>query len=234
MFDLRSLLIGFILIIKKYTCINIKIYEESSDDDYKDGIILLPIVGLAVGFVASFISSFKMFYDGFFISIIILCYYCIITKTVNLRDVYRTLNYIIKPKNQSEHISGTIGIIIICLIYFSLLRLVDVTAVLLMPVVGFSGLMILSMVFNRNKNGTEIIKYCDKYHSLSALGISFALAVVINYKLVIPLALTYMISGTLVNILDKKVKRIPNSIEGFIIEITQMIFLILTYIFKIT
>lgn len=234
MFDLESLIIGVILIIKKYTCIDIKIHAESNDDDYKNGIILLPLVGLAIGFVASFISSFKIFYDDFFISAVVLSYYCIITKTVNLRDTYRTLNYIIKPKNQSEQISGTIGIIIICLFYFSMMRIVDVTAVLLMPVAGYSGLIILSMVFDRNKNGTSVIKYCDKYHSLSAFGISFALAVVINYKLVVPLALTYMISGAVVNILDKKIKLLPNSIEGFIIEITQIIFLILTYIFKIT
>jgi len=233
MFDLRSLLIGVILLINKYTCIKIKNFSDSNDEDYKNGIMLLPIVGLAIGFVASFISSFKMFYDGFFISVATLSYYCIITKTANLRDTYRTLNYIIKPKNQTEQISGIIGIIVICLFYFSLLRLVDVTAVLLMPVAGFSGLMILSMVFSRNKDGTSIIKYCDKYHSLFAFGISFTLAVVINYKLVIPLALTYMISGVIVNILDKKIKLLPNSIEGFIIEIIQIIFLILTYIFKI-
>nr|WP_312577069.1 hypothetical protein [Sedimentibacter sp.] len=234
MFDLESLIIGVILIIKKYTCIDIKIHAESNDDDYKNGIVLLPLVGLAIGFAASFISSFKIFYDDFFISAVVLSYYCIITKTVNLRDTYRTLNYIIKPKNQSEQISGTIGMIIICLFYFSLIRIVDVTAVLMMPVAGYSGLIILSMVFDRNKNGTSVIKYCDRYHSLSAFGISFALAVVINYKLVIPLSLTYMISGLVVNILDKKIKLLPNSIEGFIIEITQLIFLIFTYIFKIT
>ncbi len=234
MFDLGSLIIGVILIIKRYTCIDIKIHAESNDDDYKNGIIMLPLVGLAIGFAASFISSFKIFYDDIFISAVVLLYYCIITKTVNLRDTYRTLNYIIKPKNQSEQISGTIGIIIICLFYFSLIRVVDVTAVLLMPVVGYSGLIILGMLFDRNKNGTIIIKYCDKYHSLSAFGMSFALAVVINYKLVIPLALTYMISGAVVNILDKRIKLLPNSIEGFIIEINQLIFLIFTYIFKIT
>jgi len=234
MFDLKSLMIGVILIIKKYTCIDIKIYAESNDEEYKNGIILLPLVGLAIGFVASFISSFKIFYDNFFISAIVLSFYCIITKTVNLRDTYKTLNYIIKPKNQTEQISGTIGIIIICLFYFSLIRIVDVTAVLLMPVAGYSGLISLSMLFNRNKNGTSVIKYCDKYHSLSAFGMSFALSVVINYKLVVPLALTYMISGAVINILDKKIKLLPNSIEGFIIEMTQLIFLIFTYIFKIT
>jgi len=233
MFDLRSLIIGIVLIIKKYTCINIKVYAESNDDDYKYGIILLPLVGFVIGFFACFISAFRIFYDDIFISVVVLSYYCIITKTVNLRDTYRTLNYIIKPINQSEQISGIIGIIIICLFYFSLIRLVDITALFLMPVAGYSGLIILSTVFKRNKDGTSIIKYCGKYHEISAFSLSFIMAAVINYKLVIPLALTYMVSGVVVNIMDKKIKLLPNSIEGFIIEITQLIFLIFTYLFKI-
>lgn len=234
MFEAKSIFIGFILMLKKYTIININIYTDIEDEDYQNGIIALPILGLAIGFFASFISSFKIFYDGFFVSAATLTYYCIITKTVNLRDTYKTLNYIIKPKNQSEEISGIIGIIIICLFYFSLMRIINVTAILLMPVAGFSGLIILSTVFERDKSGTKIIKYCDKYQVLVAFIISFALAVLINYKLVIPLSLTYMIAGIVVNILDKKIELIPNSVEGFIIEITQIIFLIFTYIFKIT
>ena len=233
MFDLRSLLIGIILILKKYTCINIKVYAESNDEDYINGIILLPLVGLVIGFVASFISSFKIFYDDFFISVIVFTYYCIITKTVNLRDTYKTLNYIIKPKSQSEQMSGTIGMIIICMFYFVLIRLVDVTTLFIMPVAGYSGLIILSTVFKRNKDGTSIIKYCGNYHKIAAFSISFISAVLINYKLVVPLALTFMVSGIIVDFMDKKIKILPNSIEGFIIEITQVIFLTFTYLFKI-
>lgn len=233
MFDLRSLTIGIVLIIKKYTCINIKIYADSNDEDYKNGIILLPLLGFFIGFFAWFISGFRMFYDDFFVSVLVLTYYCIITKTASLRDTYRTLNYIIRPKNGSEQISGIVGIIIICMFYFSLMRLVDITAIFLMPVVGYSGLVILSTVFTRNKEGTSIIKYCGKFHEISAFSISFISAVVINYKLVVPLALTYMVSGLVVNMMDKKIKILPNSIEGFIIEITQLMFLIFTYLFKI-
>jgi len=233
MFELRSLVIGFILMLKKFTLINITIHEEPNNDDYINGIMLLPLIGFAIGFFACLISAFKIFYDDFFVSILVFTYYCIITKTVNLIDTYRTLNYIIKPKNGSEQISGIIGIIIICLIYFSLIRLVHVTALIIMVVTGYSGLIILSTVFKRNKDGTSIMKYCGKYHKISAFIISFAFAALINYKLVIPLALTYMISGFVVSTLDKKIKIIPNSIEGFIIEVTQLLFLIITYIFKI-
>lgn len=233
MFDLRSIVIGVVLMLKKYTIINITIYADSNDDDFKNGIMALPLIGLAVGFVTFLIASFKFVYDEFFISTLTFGYYCLVTKTVNLTDTYRTLNYIIKPKNQSEQISGIIGIMIISLIYFSLLRIVPVTALIIMPVAGYSSLIILSTIIKRNKDGTAIMKYCSKYHSIAAFSTSFLLAAIFNYKLVISLSLTYMISGMIVSSLDKKIKILPSSIEGFFIEITQVIFLIITYLLKI-
>jgi len=233
MFDLKSIVIGAILMLKKYTCINITIYADTNDDDLKNGIIALPLIGLAVGFVAFLISSFRFVYDDFFISSLIFGYYCLVTKTVNLIDTYKTLNYIIKPKNQSEQISGIIGIIIISLIYFSLIRIVPSTALIIMPIAGYSSLIILSTIIKRNKDGTSVMKYCSKYHSLAVFGISFFLTAIFNYKLVIPLSLTYMITGMIVSTLDKKIKLLPYSIEGFFIEITQVTFLIITYLIKI-
>ncbi|MDD2493875.1 MAG: hypothetical protein PHE29_01650, partial [Tissierellia bacterium] len=125
MLDLRSFVIGFILMLKKFTIININIYEEPRDGDYVNGIILLPILGFILGFFASFISSFRLFYDGYFVSIFVFVYYCTITKTVNLIDSYKTLNYMIKPKNYSEQIAGIIGIVVMSLLYVSLIKLVN-------------------------------------------------------------------------------------------------------------
>ncbi len=233
MFDLRSIVIGIILMLRKYTCIDITIYAETNEDDYKNGILVLPLIGLAVGLVAFVISSLKIFYDGFFVSAVILAYYNIITKTVNMKDTYRTLNYYIKPKNQSEQLSGIIGIILINLMYFSLFRIVPSTSLIVMSVAGYSSLIILSAVINKNKENTSIMKYCGKYHIIAAFGISFLTAVIFNYKLVISLSFTYMISGMIVSMLDEKIKLFPSSAEGFFIEITQLLFLIITYLLKI-
>lgn len=233
MFDLRSIVIGMILMLKKFTCINITIYAESSDEDYENGIFVMPIIGLAVGFAAFLIASLKVFYDGFFVSTVILTYYNIITKTVNMKDTYRTLNYYNKPQNQTEHLPGIIGITIINLMYFSLFRIVPSTALIVMAVAGYSSLIILSTIIKRNKDSTSIMKYCNKYHVIGAFGISFLIAALFNYKLVISLSLTYMLSGMIVSMLDDRIKVFPTSVEGFIIEITQVMFLIITYIMKL-
>lgn len=233
MFELQSFVIGIILMLKKYTLINITINEEPCDEDYKNGIMLLPIIGLTTGFFACFIMAFKIFYDSFFVSVIVFMYYCIITKTVSLIDSYKVLNYYIKPKKSSEQLSGILGILIMSMLYISLMRLVNIKALIIMTTAGYSGLIITSSYIDRDKECTSVMKYCGKYHRLSAFIISFAAAVIINYRLVIPLALTYMIMGVTVKIIDKRIKLLPSSIEGFIIEITQLIFITVTYLFKI-
>lgn len=230
---LKSFVLGGILMLKKYTCLNVELYEITSDEDYINGIMLLPLIGAAMGFFASFISSFRLFYDGYFVSIMVLAYYCIITKTVNLLDTYRTLNFITKPETGTEELTGTIGVSIICLLYISLIKLVNVNALIVMAAAGYSGLIILSAVFQRNKDATTIMKHCGNHHIAAAFIISFCIAVLIDYRLVVPLSLTYMISGLVVNALDKKIKIMPVSAEGFIVEGIQILFLIITYVFKI-
>lgn len=233
MFDLRSMVIGVILMLKKYTCVDITIYAETNEDDYINGIYALPLIGFAIGFIALLLSSLKIFYDDLFVSAIILSFYNIITKTVNIKETYRTLNYYIKPKNQTEQLSGLIGIILINLMYFSLFRIVSPTALVVMAAAGFSSPIILSAVIKRNKENTFIMKHCSKNHIIAAFGISFLIALIFNYRMVISLSLTYMMSATIVSLLDEKIKVLPSSVEGAFIEITQVMFLMITYLLKI-
>lgn len=233
MFDLRSIVIGLVVMLKKYTCVSLTIYQEANEEDYINGIMTLPLLGLVIGFFAFILSAFKYIYDGFFIAALVLLYYCIITRTINLKDVYRTLTYYIKPATQADQITGIVGVSILCLIYFSLFRLVPLTSLIIMPAAGFSCLIILSKVIKRDLDSTSILKYCNKYHIISAFFTTFLFAAIFNYKLIISLSLTYMVMGISVSILDKKIQNAPASIEGFIIEISQVIFLMITYIFKL-
>ncbi len=233
MTDIRSIVIGVVLMLKKYTCINITIYEDEDEEDYKNGVFVLPLIGFVMGFMALLILSLRFFYDGFFISTLILAYYSIITGTINMRDTYKTLNYYIRPGTQSEHLPGYIGITLIILMYISLFRTVPPSAVAVAYTAGFSNLIISSALINRDKENTSIMKHCTKYHIIAAFGISFLAAAILNYRLVIPLSLTYMLSGAIISTLDEKVETLPSSAEGLIIEATQLLFLIVTYLLKV-
>lgn len=233
MADLRSIVIGMVLMLKKYTCINITIYAETNDEDFISGIFAMPLIGFGIGFVALLISSLKLYYDGFFVSILMLIFYVIITKLTTLKDTYRTLNYYIKPGSQTEQLSGLVGITLIILMYFDLFRIVPSSAIVVAFTAGYSNLIILSAVIKRDKDNTSIIKYCNKYHIITAFAISFLVAAIFNYKLVISLSVTYMISALVVSLLDEKIKVLPSSVEGFLIEMTQVLFLIVTYLMKL-
>lgn len=230
MFDLRSIVIGTVLMLRKYTCINITIYADSNEEDFKNGILALPVIGLAVGFAAFLLLTLRYVYDGLFISVLVLCLYCAATRAVNITDVYRTLNYIVKPKNQSEQIVGTTGVVLLLLLYVSLFKVVSPPAVILMCVAGYSNLMVLSPIIKRNKEFTSVMKHCGRYHVIAAFAMSFALAALFSYRLVISLALTYIVSGLAVSLADRKIKTLPNSVEGLFIEASQIIFLAITYL----
>ena len=229
MFDLRSIVAGIILMLKKYTFINITIYADTTDEDYKSGILALPVIGFVIGFAAFFIAGLKFFYDSFFIGALILIYLYIITKSVNIKDTYTSLNLLLKSKDDNELTNGMIGVILISILYFSLIPLIPSTALIIMPVTGFSNLIILSFIIKGNKDDTSVMKYCEKHHVISAFAISFLFTVIFNYRLVISLALTYMITGIIMSLWEEKIGRITEAFEGFAIEITQVLFLVITY-----
>ncbi len=229
MFEIKNAFVGALLMLNKFTIFNIKFYADADDSDYSFGVILLPILGLLIGVASVFISIFKLIYSPLFVSILIMIYYFIITKSTNILDTYKTINLIIKPKNSNEQVFNTISIIIICLLYFVLFSVVSIRAILLMPLIGFSNLLISSLLIKRNKENTEILKYCTKNHAIFAFAFSFIITIIISYKLCIALSITLIISATIINIIDSKIKILPSSIEGFIIEMSQILFLAISY-----
>ena len=230
MFEAKNAFIGALLMLKKFTIFNIKFYAETEDSDYIFGVFLLPFLGLLIGTFSLAISIFKFLYEPIFVGILIFIYYCIITKSINIIDTYKTINTIIKPKNTNEQLLSTISIVLLCLLYFTLFSISSIRAILLAPMVGFSNLLILSLLIKRNKENTSILKYCTKNHAILAFVFSFVVTIIISYKLTVSLALTYIITGILTNYFDLKIKILPSSVEGFIVEISQILFLILCYL----
>ncbi|HHZ01431.1 MAG TPA: hypothetical protein GX396_00635 [Tissierellia bacterium] len=217
--------------LRKYTCVNITIYQETNEEDYINGIGALPLIGLALGFFSFIIASLRYLFEGFFISSVVLLYYCLITKAVNIKDVYGTFNYYFN-KEYCKDTWEVIILVIICLMYYSLFRIVPITSLILMPSVGFSCMIILSQIIKGDLSNTSVLKYCKKHHVIIAFSLSFIFAAILNYKLIISLSLTYMAAGIIVSRIDNKIKDYPVSIEGCIIELSQILFLIITYLFK--
>ena len=230
MFEVKNVFIGALLILNKFTIFNIKFYSETDDMDYSFGVFLLPILGLLIGFATIIISLLKFLYDPMFIGALLLTFYFVITKSVNITSTYKTIETFIQQKNKNSQLLSIISLMIICIFYFVMFSVLSARAIILMPLVGYSNLLILSYFIKRNKENTQLLKYCTKSHSIFAFLFSFIITIIISYKSTIALSLTYILSAIAMNFIDAKIKKLPSSIEGFIIEITQLLFLLLSYL----
>lgn len=230
MFEAKNAFIGALLVLRKFTVFNIKFYAETEESDYYFAVFLLPLLGLLIGFCSIAISIFKLFYAPMFTGALLLIYYCIITKSANIKDTYKTINIIINSNDENKQFFSIISLVALCILYFVLFSISSIRAIFLMPMVGFSNLIVQTLIIKRDKTSTSILKYSTKKHSIFAFLFSFILTIIINYKMAISLSLTYIIVSFLINYFDSKIKIVPSSVEGFIIEISQILFLILSYI----
>ncbi|QSX04908.1 hypothetical protein JYG23_09410 [Sedimentibacter sp. zth1] len=229
MFETKNLVIGALLMLRKFTIFDIKFYADIDNDDYTIGMYFLPIIGLLLGLASILLSIFKVLYNDMFVSCLLLLYFCTITKCNTLNSTIKSIDFFTKS-SQANNYSTLISISLICLIYFTMFYLLPIRVIALMPMVGFSTLLILSNFVKRNKDNTSVLKYCKNSHTLFAFLFSFIITILLNYKLTIALSITYCISIFIVNIVDSKIKILPSSIEGLIIESSQIIFLLTTYL----
>ncbi len=230
MFEAKNLFVGALLILKKFTLFNIKFYAETEEADYSFAVFLLPLLGLIIGFCTIPFSIFKIFYEPMLAGALLLIYYCIITKASNIKDTYKTINIIINTNDDNKQFYSIISLVVLCILYFVLFSVSSLRVILILPVVGFSNLIIQALIIKRDKSNAPILKFSTRNHSIFAFIFSFVITLLINYRLVISLSLTYVISSFIMNYFDSKIKILPSSIEGFTIEISQILFLILSYL----
>lgn len=224
MVDARNIVIGLILMINRYTLIPIKVYIEIEDEHYKNGNMLLPLLGLVIGFVMFVISLLGYTYNNYFVSILIIVFYFGITKNMALTDINKVINEISESKENEEYIynKGIISEMIAVISYFILFGLVPKTAILLTPIIGFSSKLLVESVDDK-----------EYKKRILAFIVSFSIAFIFNYRLMVSMSLTFMIFGFFYIKINKKYNAILANKDGLIIELSQILFLIITYILKI-
>ncbi len=233
MFEAKNAFVGALLVLRKFTIFNIKFYTESEESDYSFAVLLMPLLGLVIGLCTLIFSSLKFIYSPIFSGALLLTYYCIITKSNNIKDTYKIISIIIKSNEENKQFYNIISLVVLCTLYFALFSVSSIRALILMPMVGFCSLIIQALIIKRDKSSSSILKYSSKNHSYFAFIFSFLFTIIINYKLSISLSLTYIIVSFIVNYFESKLKILPSTVEGFIIEISQILFLVISYILMI-
>lgn len=229
MFDIKNYVIGALLMLKKYTIFNIKFYANTDDEDYIAGIHTLPLIGIIMGLISLIFSLLSYIYNDLFTGLILVIYFSAITNLSNLKETVHSIKFICKNKNDIN-IYIQVIIVIILFTYYTLFTVLPAKIIALMPIVGYSTLIISSNFFKRTKSNTSIIKFCNKAHISIAFIVSFLATLIISYRSAIALSATYCICISITCIADLKIKILPSSVEGMLIEISQILFLFFSYI----
>lgn len=230
MIELKSMVIGLVLMINRFTCFNINLYTEIKDDDYQLGVLFLPVIGIVMGLVMFLISLLGLIYNKYFVSILILAFYFFITKGNTFNDITLTSNkFFLNTYKTDQNSNGIINIIIV-LFYFTLFSIVPISVILITPIIGFSTLLLSGSITFETEYKHSIIKHSETKYRISAFIFSFLTSAIINYKLIIPVSFTFIFCGLFVNYINKNKPYLLENIEGFLIETSQIIFLILTYL----
>lgn len=230
--EIKSIFIGVLILIKKYTCIPIKINIEDYIDNYNNIKLLLPFLGLVFGFIMFLISLLGYIYNKLLISIILVLLYCWMTKNRTFHEL-NTLSFeFFSIKKKANDLSNTF-IILNILLYVVLFGLVPKTAIFITPILGYSSILLInSIAYNIRKN-INISKYFGNMERIFALITVYIVSLIINYKLIIPASFTFIIIGLIFIYIDNNSKKIILETEGLVIEVSQLLFLIFTYILRI-
>lgn len=219
--------------INKFTCFNIKLYAEIKDEDYKLGVLFLPFIGIIMGLTMFLISLLGLIYNKYFVSILILAFYFFITQGNTFNDITITSNKFYSNTFKTEQNPNGIVNVLYVLFYFTLFANVPISAILITPIIGFSTLLLSGSIIFETEYKQSLTKHSETKYRISAFIFSFVASIIINYKLIIPVSFTFIFCGLFVNYINKNKSYLLENIEGFLIETSQIIFLILTYLLLI-
>ena len=232
MFEIKNLVIGTLIILKKYTIFNIPFNAEEEKDDLVLGVFTAPILGFLLGLILGILSLTKLFSPFILYSLIILAGYLVLTKAQSLINANKFISSDIINPSENRELYSQLFTTFSILIYFTLFSISSTKAVILMPMVGFCGLIISSGFTNDTNTTSIILNNTTPVHIMFAFVFSFAITAIIGYKYIISLALTYIALMGLIFVMQKKSKIFSPYKESFLIEASQLLFFIISLFIK--
>jgi len=233
---------SILLMITFFTRIPIKLESDFDDNDYKLGIILLPLIGVVIGIGLLILKIFTFISSTYVLGLILTLFYLWISGGLHLDGFGDTLDGLLSGRDRESQLEimkdsrlgtfGVVGLIFVIGAYIILLGEGILATVFLMPIVGKSSMMLSAYMsdYARDEEGLgfKFISLSDKTVRNSAFVFSFILGIIINYMILIPMVLTFIIVGITTKWIQKKIGGSTGDTLGFINEFSQVIFLLLT------
>lgn len=237
---------SFLLMLTFLTRIPVKYPYQYQEEDFIKGIILMPVIGILIGLVLWGISFATYYMDRTLVSILIWLVYIWITGALHIDGLADTVDGIFSNRDKDRILEimkdsriGTFGVLAI----FFLLSLnivlsnytVDYRILIILPVLGRSSALLfcsLSEYVRDEGMGKGIIENTGIKEAIIGMIFLLITGLIINYKLLLPILLIIFSTLYMASYFKKKLGGITGDNIGFVIELTQTIFLFFTYILR--
>lgn len=232
----------FILAITFLTRIVIPNKYTFTDSDFGKSIWNYPFVGLLMGGILAGVcygfGEFQMNTD--LSSFILLVVYIGLSGGLHLDGLADVCDGIFSGRSREKIFEimkdsrvgsfGAIGIVIYLLGMWIALRYADWQTVLIFPIIGRSAILLSAGISSYAKEtgmGKTVVDAAHRSHVIYAIGITSVVTICVDYRLIIPVMLSFLIVLVVTRYVSKILGGITGDVMGMLVEVSQLIFLLL-------
>lgn len=229
-----------------FTRIPVKRKLDFSESEFIKGIKFIPAIGLLIGLML-YMTAKALGYmsaDSTIISILVWTIYVILTGGLHLDGLADTVDGIYSNRSRERmleimkdsHIGtfGVLSIVVIAALNISTASYLDIRILPFVPVVGRTAMLFISCLneYAREAGMGKLITENAKpvYAVIATAVLMAATHIVLGWAYIVPAVLSLAVTVFWVSRISGKLGGITGDVSGFSIEISQTIYLLLSYI----
>ncbi|MCG8482463.1 MAG: adenosylcobinamide-GDP ribazoletransferase [Clostridia bacterium] len=237
---------SLLIVLTFLTRLPIKYPYEFSKELYIKGIKYFPLVGLVIGGLLYSGALFEPYIDRPVLSLLLLLFYLWITGGLHLDGTADTCDGIFSGRERprmleimSDSRIGTFGVISLIMVlgaYLVLFSYVNLTAILVFPVVGKSSAIVSA--FNnpyakKEGMGKDFVQGCQLGQLIIAIIFPLVITLILqDHHMLMSVLICFIIVRIITAHIRNRLNGITGDTVGFIMEISQVIFLLLVYLIR--
>jgi len=233
---------SMVMMMLFFTRIPIRHHYEFDDQDYQLGIILFPLIGLLIGLGLLILKKVTFFVNPFVSALILVFFYVWITGGIHIDGLSDTVDGIFSGRDKIKMLDimkdsrvGSFGSLSISLLIISYVILfADSTGgdILVMAIMGKISVLAAASISDYAKDedglGAVFIKNCTDRERNIGFAFTAILALIVNYRMIVPVVATFILAGLITRGIIKKIGGMTGDTLGFVHEISQIVFLIIS------